>query len=90
MAFDLHIRVFGLHVHSCTPQPPSPHPHIWAHIRGRYWSAMIDDITLCDPLDIAHVGVFVLGMQIITVFSRKPPAKSLFLFCLSCSGMVGK
>ncbi len=49
MAFDLHTRVFWLHVHSCTPQPPSPNPRIWVHIRGRYWSAEIDDITLCEP-----------------------------------------
>ncbi len=28
-----------------TPQLP-PSPRIWAHIRGRYWSAKIDDISL--------------------------------------------
>ncbi len=28
-----------------TPQLP-PSPLIWAHIRGRYWSAKIDDISL--------------------------------------------
>jgi hypothetical protein len=28
-----------------TPPPPT-HPRIWAHIRGRYWSAKIDDISL--------------------------------------------
>jgi hypothetical protein len=28
-----------------TPQLP-PHPRVWAHIRGRYWSAKIDDISL--------------------------------------------
>jgi hypothetical protein len=28
-----------------TPQFP-PSPRIWAHIRGRYWSAKIDDISL--------------------------------------------
>ncbi len=44
--------LFGLHVHSCThlaetPQPPSPRN--WAHIRGRYWSAKIDDISLWPP-----------------------------------------
>jgi hypothetical protein len=29
-------------------QDPStlPLPRIWAHIRGRYWSAKIDDISL--------------------------------------------
>jgi hypothetical protein len=28
-----------------TPQLP-PSPRIWAHKRGRYWSAKIDDISL--------------------------------------------
>jgi hypothetical protein len=28
-----------------TPQPPPP--RIWAQIRGRYWSAKKDDISLC-------------------------------------------
>jgi hypothetical protein len=43
--------IFGLHVHSCTHwlrlrnPPPPPSPCIWAHIRGRYWSANIDDIS---------------------------------------------
>ncbi len=54
------IYLFGLHVYSScthwlrprrliseTPQPPLP--RIWAHIRGRYWSAMIDDIFLWPP-----------------------------------------
>ncbi len=31
-----------------TPHPP-PLPRIWAHIRGRYWSAKIDDISLQPP-----------------------------------------
>jgi hypothetical protein len=46
--------LFGLHVMSCeqlysvaeTPQPPSSPPRIWTRIRGRYWSAKIDDISL--------------------------------------------
>ncbi len=42
---------FGLHVHSCAHwlrprNPPSP---IWAHIRGGFWSAKIDDISLWPP-----------------------------------------
>ncbi len=41
--------LLGLHVHSCTlaetPQPP-PLLRIWTHIRGRYWSAKIDDLSL--------------------------------------------
>ncbi len=43
-----------LHVHSCTHwlrprNPPPPIPRIWAHIRGRYWSAKTDDISLWPP-----------------------------------------
>ncbi len=30
--------------------PPPPSPHIWAHIRGRYWSAKTDDVSLWPPL----------------------------------------
>jgi hypothetical protein len=41
--------LFGLHVRSSlaeTPQPPPPpSPRIWAHRRGRYWSAKIDKIS---------------------------------------------
>jgi hypothetical protein len=45
------LSLFGLHVHSCThwlkPRKTPPPPHlIWAHLRGRYWSAKIDDISL--------------------------------------------
>ncbi len=47
--------IFPLHGHSfiligrdpTTPFPPPP--CIWAHIRGRYWSAKIDDIYLWPP-----------------------------------------
>jgi hypothetical protein len=28
---------------------PTPSPRIWAQIRGCYWSAMIDDISLWPP-----------------------------------------
>jgi hypothetical protein len=48
MEIDLQ-SVFRLHVHSCThwlrPATP-PLPRIWAHIRGRYWAAKMDDISL--------------------------------------------
>jgi hypothetical protein len=37
-------------LHSCTHWLRLP-PRIWAHIRGRYWSAKIDD-SLCNPLVI--------------------------------------
>jgi hypothetical protein len=39
MELDLQ-SLFGLHVHSCSS------PLIWAHKRGRFWSAKIDDISL--------------------------------------------
>jgi hypothetical protein len=48
MELDLQ-SLFGLHVNSCThwlrPRN-SPSPRIWAHLRGSYWSAKIDDISL--------------------------------------------
>ncbi len=45
-------KLFELHVHSCTHLLRShntPVPRIWAHIRCRYWSAKIDDISLWLP-----------------------------------------
>ncbi len=50
--------LFGLYVHSCislAETPPPPPPRIWAHIRGRYWSAEIDDISLY-PLVVSKLG----------------------------------
>ncbi len=48
MELDLQ-SLFWIHVHSCThwlrPQQLPP-PRIWAHRRGLYWSAKIDDISL--------------------------------------------
>jgi hypothetical protein len=32
--------------HWLGPRNFQPSPHIWAHIRGRYWSAKIDDISV--------------------------------------------
>jgi hypothetical protein len=47
MELDLQ-SLFGLDVHSCTHwlRHRTPPPRIWAHIRGRYWSAKIDYISL--------------------------------------------
>jgi hypothetical protein len=42
MELDLQ-SIFGLHVHSCL-RPRIPPSRIWAHIRGRYWSAEIDPL----------------------------------------------
>ncbi len=47
---DLDLQsLFGLHMHSLRESRPRPPPRIWAHIRGRYWSAKIDDISLLPP-----------------------------------------
>ncbi len=58
MELDRH-SLFGRHVTWCTqlysltetPQhpPPPPTPLIWTRIRGCYWSAEIDDISLWTP-----------------------------------------
>jgi uncharacterized membrane protein len=44
----------GLHMHSCTyylrPRNLTTTPRIWARMRGRYWSAKIDDIFFVIPL----------------------------------------
>ncbi len=55
MMLDLQ-SLFEFAVHSCThwlwprrPQPPPPLPGLWAHIRWRYWSAKINDISLWPP-----------------------------------------
>jgi hypothetical protein len=51
MELDLQ-SLFGLHVHSCNHwlrprnHPPPLYPPTLGHMRGRYWSAKIDDIHL--------------------------------------------
>ncbi len=55
MELDLQI-LFGLYVYSCTHwlrpcNSPFP-PRIWAHIRGHYWSAKADDISLEPPVGL--------------------------------------
>jgi hypothetical protein len=53
-------RLFGLHVHSCTHwQPPPLSPHIWPHIRGRYWSAKVDDNSLRNCAESAFKTIYV-------------------------------
>jgi hypothetical protein len=44
MELDLQ-GLFGLLCTAETLQLP-PSPRIWAHIRGRYWPAKIDDISM--------------------------------------------
>ncbi len=54
MELDL-FRLFGLlciQLYSLAKTPQLPHspPHlVWSHIRGRYWSAKTDDISLKLP-----------------------------------------
>ncbi len=50
MEVNLQSFFWAVQLHSLaeTPQLP-PSPRIWAHIRGRYWSSKIDDISLCNP-----------------------------------------
>ncbi len=54
-------NIFGLNFHSCTHclRPRNPTPRIWAHTRGRYWSAKIDYISLWPPgvLYLVHAVV---------------------------------
>jgi len=53
MELDLQ-SLFGLHVTWCAQltqlthwlRPRNPPPRLWAHVRGRYWSPKIDDISL--------------------------------------------
>ncbi len=66
--------LFVLHVHSCThwlrPRPP---PRIWAHIRECYWSAKIDNISLCPPATTAHMRIFIPN-------ERGKPAATSYVF----------
>ncbi len=36
-------------LYSLADNPQPPPPRIWAHIRGRYWSTKVDDISLWPP-----------------------------------------
>jgi hypothetical protein len=53
--------LFGLHVLYSLAETPqatthsSPSRRIWAHIRGRYWSAQIDDISLLTLAPAQHL-----------------------------------
>ncbi len=49
MKLDLWAPCAQLYSLAETPQPPPPAPRIWAHMRGRYWSAKKDDISLWPP-----------------------------------------
>jgi hypothetical protein len=64
-----------------TPQPP-PSPRIWTHIRGRYWSAKKDDISMLLPafffLTAGDERRLVTEQQAITTghpHYKKPPSR---------------
>ncbi len=79
MELDLQ-SLFGLHVHSytywLTPRnsPSPPLPRIWAHIRGRYWSAKIDNISLWPPVDNQSCS-YVKELDFFPYFIHRPPVE---------------
>jgi hypothetical protein len=59
-----------------TPQPPPTPPtiphSIWAHVRGRYWSAKIDDITLLPPVCYAPANCKTGRCKYVAYYSKGP------------------
>jgi hypothetical protein len=43
--FGLHVHCAQLYTHWLRPRNLPPSPRFWAHVRGRYWSAKIYDIS---------------------------------------------
>jgi hypothetical protein len=75
MELDLQ-SLFGLHVHSCIhwlrpPRNPLPSSCIWAHIRGRYWSAKID------PLGYSKGESSCIGVPTTMTQTRAPPRRDI-------------
>jgi hypothetical protein len=56
-------------------------PRIWAHIRGRYWSAKIETTSLCKPLEkngkegrLARPWIYILHKGTVSQdFFKRPP-----------------
>ncbi len=46
-------------------RPLNPTPRIWAHIRGHYWSAKIDDISLWPPARMLHLQVICTNINVL-------------------------
>jgi hypothetical protein len=58
--------LIGLHVHSFTHwlrHRKPPNTRIWAHIRGRYWSAKIGDMSLWPAIVLPLKLIFVLFLS---------------------------
>ncbi len=47
-----------LRLRNLPPPPHSPYPPIFAHIRGRYWSAKIENINVKSKHDINITAIF--------------------------------
>ncbi len=62
---------------------PSPPPRIWAHIRGRYWSAKMDDISLWPP---GHSAMVLLANILYCAVSKTSNKKS---FCTAAYWTAG-
>ncbi len=77
--------LFGIHLHSFTHwlRPHKHPPSIWAQIRGRYWSANIDDISLwppvCTVLDCTHSLISYLFTTAYTLWKAVPGDWRFFL-----------
>jgi hypothetical protein len=74
-------------VHSCThclrPRTPPPSPRIWAHIRERYWSAKIDDISL-NPLGQTLLPPYAVNVSVGTNLSLSLNVSSLTVAAAAC------
>ncbi len=65
-------------VHSCSLwlRPRNPPSRIWSHIRGHYWSAKIDDISLWSPAP--KRGNVQLFQSYMTLYDVSPKKFRLF------------
>ncbi len=76
-------------MHSCThwlrPRNSPPSPRIWAHIRGRYWPAKIDDISVQPPVRASPTSTFYF-----TFGFRRTVSKALSKMKLSCFSNLNK
>ena len=88
---ELHLQsLFGLHAHSLVttvliswdPATPPHPPRIWAHIRGRYWSAKIDDIYLWPPAQNSCLGYSCLNYWKFPFMQEQNEKRSIGFFQL--------
>ncbi len=60
----------------------SPYPRIWAHIRGRYWSAKIDDISLWPPYVLEWSRHHASNEVILNLIDKNSERCQAWDFCL--------